>query len=177
MFSNLSKNQQVFIIDKREAGVLKIGVVDEIKTANPYQLNTIGITPTLPFDIVVKYEGGATETFPQLPPSQSMQTYNNGDVIVCDSRDVAQGEVEKINTLCNRHIELMPYYEKMRDSTEQMKRQLNPQYAKQQQTEDDIKFLKEGYSQMSGAIFEMKGMFEKVIAGISSSKKSNNQNE
>lgn len=176
MFSNLSKNQQVFIIDKREDGILKVGVVDEIKTANPYQVNTLGITPTLPFDIVVKYEGGVLETFPQLPPSQSVQTYNNGDVIVCDSREVAQSEVDKINAFCNRHIELMPYYERLRDSSEQMKRQLNPQYAKQQQTEEDIKYLKDGYSQMSGAIFEMKGMFEKVIAGLSSSSKKSNNN-
>ena len=58
MFSNLTKNQQVFIIDKREDGDLKIGVVDEIKAINPYQINTVGITPTLPFDIVVKYENG-----------------------------------------------------------------------------------------------------------------------
>lgn len=177
MFSNLSKNQQVFIIDKRESGSLKIGVVDEIKTANPYQVNTLGMTPTLPFDIVVRYEGGATETFPQLPPSQSVQTYNNGDVIVCDSRDVAQMEIDKINAFCIRHIELMPHYETLRDSTEQMKRQLNPSYAKQQETDEEIRNLKNVTSQMSGTLVEMKGMMEKMIASISSSsKKSNNNN-
>lgn len=171
MFSNLSKNQQVFIIDKREDGVLKIGVVDELKNQNPY---AIGITPTIPFDIVVKYEDGNTESFPQLPPAQSVFTYNNGDVIVCDSRDVAQMEIDKINSYCNRHIELMPHYEKLRDSTEQMKRQLNPNYAKQRETDEKIRNLEDGMSQMSGTLVEMKCMMEKMIAGISSSKKSNN---
>lgn len=171
MFSNLSKNQQIFIIDKREDGVLKIGVVDEIKNQNPY---AIGIANTIPFDIVVKFEDGNTENFTQLPPNQSVFTYNNGDVIVCDSRDMAQLEIDKINTYCNRHIELMSHYEKLRDSTEQMKRQLNPQYAKQQQTDEKIKNLEDSMTQMSGTLVEMKGMMERMIAGISSSKKSNN---
>lgn len=175
MFSNLYKNQQVFIIDKREDGVLKIGVVDEIKTANPYQLNAVGITPTLPFDIVVKYEDGAMESFPQLPPSQSVQTYNNGDVIVCDSRDVAQVEIDKINAYSRKHLELVPHYEALRDSTEQMKRQLNPGYAKQQETDEKIRSLENGMQQVTTTLVDMKGMMEKMIAGISSSsKKSNN---
>lgn len=170
MFSNLSKNQQLFVIDKREDGALKIGVVEEIKTANPYQLN-VGIAPTIPFDIVVKYEDGSLETFPQLPPAQCVQTYNNGDIIVCDSRDIAQSEVEKINAYSKRHLELVPHFEKLAASSEQMMRQLNPNYAKQQQTEEEIRNLKEGFSQMSGTLVEMKGMMEKMIAGISSSSK------
>lgn len=169
MFSNLSKNQQIFIIDKREDGVLKVGVVDEIKNQNPY---TISLTPTLPFDIVVKYEDGDTESFTQLPPNQSVFAYKNGDVIVCDSREVAQMEVDKIFVYCNRHIELMPHYEALRDSTEQMKRQLNPNYAKQRETDEKIKSLEDGMSQMSGTLVEVKTMMEKMIAGISSSKKS-----
>lgn len=173
MFSNLSKNQQVFIIDKREDGILRIGVVDEIKTANPYQMNTIGITPALPFDIVVKYEGGNTETFPQLPPGQCVQTYNNGDIIVCESRDVAQAEVEKINSYSRKHIELVPHFEKLISSSEQMMRQLNPQYAKQQETDEEIRNLKDGMMQITTTLGDMKGMMEMVIAGISQ-KKSNN---
>lgn len=173
MFSNLSKSQQIFVIDKREDGVLKIGVVDEIKNVNPYQLN-IGLQPTLPFDIVVKYEDGTLETFPQLPPNQSVFTYNNGDVIVCDSRDMAQVEIEKINMYSRKHIDLVPHYEKLLSSSEQMMRQLNPNYAKQQETDEKIKNLEDGMTQMSGTLVEMKGMMEKMIAGISSSKKSNN---
>lgn len=171
MFSNLSKNQQVFIIDKRENGVLRIGVVDEVKNPNPY---AVGLTPTIPFDVVIKYEDGNVETFPQLPPSQSVLTYNNGDIILCDSRDSAQVEIDKINTYCTRHIELMPHYEALRNSTEQMKRQLNPQYAMQQQNEEDIRNLKADVRNVTDTLSEMKGMMEKVIANISSSKKSNN---
>lgn len=171
MFSNLSKNQQVFIIDKREDGILRIGVVEEIKNANPYQLNTIGITPTLPFDLVVKYEDGSTETFPQIMPAQSVQTYNNGDIIVCDSRDMAQNEVEKINAYSRKHLELVPHFEKLLSSSEQMLRQLNPSYAKQQQTEEDIKHLKDDVRNVTDTLSEMKGMMEKVIAGISSTSK------
>lgn len=172
MFSNLTKNQQVFIIDKREDGVLRIGVVDEIKNPNPY---AVGLTPTIPFDIIVKYEDGNTETFPQLPPNQSVQTYNNGDIIVCDSRDVAQNEVEKINAYSKKHLELVPHFEKLISSSELMMRQLNPNYAKQQETDEKIKSLEDGMNQMSGTLVEMKGMMERMIAGISSSsKKSNN---
>lgn len=171
MFSNLSKNQQVFIIDKREDGVMRIGIVEEIRNTNPY---AIGMAPTIPFDIVVKYEDGNTETLPQLPPAQSVLTYNNGDVIVCDSRDTAQIEIDKINAYCTRHIELMPHYEKLRNSTEMMKRQLNPNYAKQQQTDEDIQNLKADVRNVTDTLSEMKVMMEKMIAGISSSKKSNN---
>lgn len=173
MFSNLTKNQQVFIIDKRENGTLKIGVVEEIKNANPYQMN-YGIAPTVPFDIAVKYEDGNTETFPQIPPSQCVQTYNNGDIIVCDSIEVAQSEAEKLNAYCKRHIELVPHIEKLLASSENMLRKLNPGYAKQQETDQEIKTLKDDVSKMHTTLFEMKDMMEKVVAGISSPKKSNN---
>lgn len=168
MFSNITKNQQVFVIDKRDDGILKIGIVEEVKNQNPY---AIGMANTLPFDIVVKYEDGDIESFTQLPPNQSVQTYKSGDIIVCDNRDVAQMEIEKINAYCTRHIELMPHYEKLRDSTELMKRQLNPQYAIQQQNEEDIRNLKADVRNVTDTLSEMKGMMEKVIAGISSSKK------
>ena len=171
MFSNLLKNQQVFIIDKREDGTLKIGVVQEMKNQNPY---SIGLTATLPFDLVVRFEDGNVESFPQLPPSQSVFSYNNGDVIVCDSREAAQAEIEKISSYCIRHIELMPHYEALRESCEKMKRKLNPDYAKQKETDEKIRNLEDGMNQMSGTLVEMKGMMERMIAGISSSKKSNN---
>lgn len=167
MFSNLSKSQQVFVIDKREDGVLKVGVIEEIKNQNPY---AIGMAQTMPFDAVVKYEDGSIETFPQIQPNTAVVTYNNGDIIVCDSREVAQNEVEKINAYCRKHLELVPHVEKLLASSERIKRELNPSYAKQQQTDEDIKFLKEGYSQMSGTLVEMKDMMEKVIAGMSSKK-------
>lgn len=170
MFSNLTKNQQIFIIDKREDGILKIGVVDDIKNQNPYQVN-LGYQQTLPFDVVVKYEDGTTETFPQLAPNQSVFTYNNGDIIVCDSMDMAQIEVDKIHVYSQKHLDLVPHFEKLLSSTEQMKRQLNPNYKKQQETDEKIKNLEDGMSRMSGTLFEMKGMMEKMIAGISSSKK------
>lgn len=171
MFSNLSKGQQVFVIDKREDGVLKVGVVDEIKNQNPY---SIGMAQALPFDAVVKYEDGSSETFMQIQPCTAVATYNNGNIMLCESRDVAQCEVEKINVQCKKHMELVPHVEKLLVSSEQMMRQLNPNYAKQQQTDEDIQFLKEGYNRMSGTLVEMKGMMEKMIAGISSSTKKSN---
>lgn len=173
MFSNLSKNQHIFVIDKRDEGALKIGVVDEIKPQNPYQLN-YGVQQSLPFDIVVKYEDGSVETFPQLAPSQSVFTYNNGDVIVCDSREVTQAEIEKIHVYSQKHLDLVPHFEKLLASTEIMMRQLSPNYAKQQETDEKIKNLEDSMNQMSGTLVEVKGMMERMIAGISSSKKSNN---
>ena len=168
MFSNLSKNQQVFVIDKSEDGVLKVGVVDEIRNQNPY---SIGMAQVMPFDAVVKYEDGSSETFTQLQPSMAVATYNNGNVIVCDSRDMAQVEVEKINTYSRKHLELVPHYEKLLASSEQMMRVLNPRYAKDQQTDEDIKTLKADVRNVTDTLSEMKGMFEKVIAGMSSSGK------
>lgn len=170
MFSNLSKNQQVFIIDKREDGVLKVGIVDEIKRYdNQYQVN-LGIAPTMPFDVVVKYEDGSVETFPQMPPTQCVQTFNNGNIIVCENRDIAQSEVEKINAYSKRHIELVPHFEKLISSSEKMLRQLNPNYAKQQQTDEDIKNLKADVRSVTDTLSEMKGMMAKMIADISSNK-------
>lgn len=169
MFGNLSKNQQVFVIDKREDGTLRIGVIDEIK--NPYQISSLGVAPAMPFDITVKYEDGATETFPQLQPNSAVATYNNGDVIVCDSRDVAMCEAEKINTYAKRHIELVPHFEKLISSSEQMLRRLNPSYAKQQQTDDEIRNLKEDVRNVTNTLSEMRDMMEKMIDGISSTSK------
>lgn len=172
MFSNLTKNQPIFVIDKSGDGELKIGAVSEIRLPNTYQFQPIGTQPTIPFDVVIKYENGSEDTFPQLQPGMSVATFNNGNVIVCDNRDIAQMEIDKIQDYCRKHLELVPHYEKLLDSTEMMMRQLSPNYAKQQQTDEDIKNLKQTTNQMSGDIFEMKGMMKQILAGISS-KKSN----
>lgn len=174
MFSNLTKGQQVYVIDKSGEGTLKIGVVEEVKIPTAYQYQPLGMPYTFPFDVVVKYEDGSNDVFPQLQPNTAVATYNNQNTIVCDSRDVAQMEVDKINSSCRKQLELVPYYEKLLASTEMMMRQLNPNYAKQQETDEEIKNLKTGMAQMTGTLTEMKSMMERMIAGISSSKKSNN---
>lgn len=170
MFSNLTKNQQVYVIDKSNDGELKIGVVGEIKLPSPYQFQPMPMQIAVPFDITVKYEDGSEEPFGQVQPSTAVVTYNNGNVILCDSREVAQMEIDKIASYSRKHLELVSHYEKLLESTERMMSQLDPRYAKDQQNDEDIKNLK---SNMSDINSKLDDMIKMVTQYMSSSKKSN----
>lgn len=182
MFSNLNKNNQVVIIDKSGDGVMRVGIVAEIKQQNtPYQFNPIGVPNTAPIDILVKYEDGSEDNFPQLPANNTVFTYNNGNVIVCDGRDSARSEIEKLHSYAKQHIESTPHYEKILASTEQMMCTIDPRYAKEQQNDADIRNLKcgmqnmqSGMQNMEGKIDNLASMMQQFMTGMVSPKKSNN---
>lgn len=183
MFSNLNKNNQVVVIDKTGDGLMKVGVVSDIKQQNtPYQFNPIGVPNNSPIDIVVKYEDGSEDNFPQLPPNNTVFTYNNGNVIVCDGRDSARSEIEKLHAYAKQHIESTPHYEKILASTEQMMCAIDPRYAKDLQNDADIRNLKSGMQNMQcgmqtmeGKIDNLASMMQQFMSGmVSSGKKSNN---
>lgn len=171
MFSNLTKNQQVYVIDKSNDGDLRIGVVGEIKLPSPYQFQPMPMQIAVPFDITVKYEDGSEEPFGQVQPSTTVVTYNNGNIILCDSREAAQIEIDKISAYSRKHLELVTHYEKLLKSTEKMKSQLDPRYAKDQKNDEEIKNLKSNMSDISS---KLDNMIQMVTQYMSSSKKSNN---
>lgn len=174
MFSNLNKNNQVVIIDKSGDGVMKVGIVADIKQQNStFQFNPIGVPNTTPIDIVVKYEDGSEDNFPQLPPNNSVFTYNNGNIIVCDGRDSARPEIERLHSYAKQHIESTPHYEKILASTEQMMCAIDPRYAKEQQNDAEIKNLKSGMQNMEGKLDSLTSMMQQFMTDMVSSKKSN----
>lgn len=175
MFSNLRQNQTIYIIDLSNEPAMKIGTVANIiQPASPiYQ--PLNLPNDGPIDIKVKYEDDTIVDFPKLQPSQCTATYNGGKVIVCDSRETASQEVENLHSISQKNIDNVPYHEKMLGLTDKWMQILNPRYAKEKETDDEIKALKNNLQGVNGKLDNLAEMMQNYFASSSSGRsKSNN---
>lgn len=133
MFSNLRQGSYFYILDKSSEPTIQIGTVQNI--------NSPGFTPYAnSLDISVKV-GNEILDFKQLPTAMSVATYNNGNTIVSDSREFMSTEVENMIKNSKEILESIPYHEKIIENSEEILKQLNPQFAKQKDQEDKINNL------------------------------------
>lgn len=168
MFSGLRQNSLLYILEKSDNGlVLKTGVVDSFSNPSP-KMNQYGvpITPNygqqqeLYVDIKVKVDDDIVE-FKQLGANLSIA--NSGNVVVSDSREMMDAEVDGQMNISKRHIEATPYHEKILSSCEPIKRQLNPQFAKEKEQEEKIGLLEQRMGGIEGALNSIKSMLSQSL--------------
>lgn len=137
MFSALRQGSSVYILEKGSKVELKIGqVVSVTSPTTPYPYLTTSST----VDIVIKVDD-QTQDFKQLPSQLSVATYNNGNTVISESRDLMCQEVETMIRNSRQVLDSIPYHEDLVKTGEEMLKQLSPQYAKQKDQEDKINNL------------------------------------
>lgn len=166
MFSGLRQNSLFYILDKTEKGLdLKIGQV--ISVSNPQtrygQFNT---TPSYPpqHDMVVDVKvrlGEESIDFKQLPANSNIA--NSGTLIVSDSTDAMNAEVDGILRASQQIIDSVPYNETVIKTGGVVKRQLNPHYAKEKEQEEKIGALEEKMGGIEDTLNNMMGMLSKAL--------------
>ena len=81
MFSALSQNGVIYVLDKTDSLKLKIGEVVGVSTPRTnYSTNYQGST----VDLKVKIDGAIHE-FNQIPSAYSLVTYGNGNIILSET--------------------------------------------------------------------------------------------
>ena len=125
MFSALSQGSPIYLLDKTSTPDFKIGEVIGVSypKVNPY---SVGVQNTV--DLKVKIEGEVQE-FNSIPSINSVVSYNGGKVIISESKQGIQTEVENILQNSKQILNNIETYKQNVKDCESILKQLSPQFA------------------------------------------------
>ena len=144
MFSALRQGAPLYILEKGETPNIKIGQVESVTQPRPKYATynpAVGINGNMEtiVDITVKINGDKKE-YIGIPSNLSIHGY--GDIVISESRDAMISEVDGMLQSSQSIIDSIEYHKKMIVSCEEMLKQLNPAYAKEQERDGAIDSLK-----------------------------------
>ena len=125
MFSALSQGSPIYILDKTSSPKYNIGEVVGVSypKTNPYNLG-----PQNTVDIKVKIDGEVQE-FSSIPSINSIVSYNNGKIVISETKQGIQNEVEGILSNSKQILNNIDNYRQNVEDCEEILKQLNPQFA------------------------------------------------
>ena len=137
MFSALRQGSVVYILDKGENPVLKVGQVVSITQPN-YSSNFLMNGATI--DINVKVNNQNMD-FKNVPSSQSVANYNNA--VITETKELMSNEVDNMLQSSRSIVDSVAYHNNIITSCESILKELNPRFAKEKERDEDINNLKD----------------------------------
>ena len=150
MFSALSQGSPIFLLDKTSTLDYKVGEV--VGVSSP-KFNSFGNT----VDLKIKVDDSIQE-FNNISSVSNYTSYNNGKVIISETKQGIQNEVETILTNSRNILENIDLYKQNVEDCEKILKQLNPQFAKDKERDDRLFNLEsrfDGVESKLDKIFEL----------------------
>lgn len=167
MFSGLRQAGLFYILEKGEELKLRIGQVISVSNPQPkYGQYSYGSQPEMTVDVRVKVDDEALE-FKQLNANASIA--NSGSVIVSDSKEAMNAEVEGLLRTSRGVLDSVSYHEKVLTSCDAILRELNPSFKKEKEQEEKMSMLEDEVIGIKDTLGEMMNMLSSAL-GHSKSK-------
>ena len=157
MFSALSQGSSIYLLDKTSTPVFKIGEV--IGVSSPKINYNFGQTQNT-VDLKVKVDEGIQE-FNNLPSINSYVTYNNGKLIISESKQAIQNEVETLLSNSKNIVENINTYKQNIVECESILKQLNPQFAKDKERDDRLQNLESRFDGVESKLDKIFNLIQK----------------
>ena len=154
MFSALNQGSRVYILNKDNGIDVKSGEV--VGTTTPV-FATDGIN-TMVVNLKVKVDG-STVDYNNIPANNNSVSYNNGNLIIAESKQTIQSEVEATLQHANYIIEHIEDYKIQVTRCEEVLKELNPQFAKDKARDERIAGIE---TEVAG----IKGDIAKILAAV-----------
>lgn len=132
MFSALSQGSSIYLLDKTSTPKFDVG---EVVGVSQPKVN-YG-QPQTTVDLKVKVDDNIQE-FNNLPSINSIVTYNGGKLIISETRQAIQNEVETILNKSRQILDNIDSYKENIAECESILKQLNPQFAKDKERDDRL---------------------------------------
>lgn len=148
MFSALTQGSSIYLLDKTSVPEFKIGEIVGVSLPK-YGLNTV--------DLKVKIDDIVQE-FNNLPSINSISTYNNGKIIISETKQGIQNEVESILQNRKNILDNIEKYKQEVIECESILKQVNPQFAKDKEREERLSNLEDRFGNVESKldkIFEL----------------------
>lgn len=167
MFSGLRQAGLFYILEKGEELKLRIGQVISVSNPQPkYGQYSYGSQPEMTVDVRVKVDDETLE-FKQLNANASIA--NSGSVIVSDSKEAMNAEVEGLLRTSRGVLDSVSYHEKVLTSCDAILRELNPSFKKEKEQEEKMSMLEDEVIGIKDTLGEMMNMLSSAL-GHSKSK-------
>ena len=154
MFSALNQGSRVYILNKANGIDFKTGEVVGTTTS---VFATDGIN-TMVVNLKVKVDG-STVDYNNIPANNNSVSYNNGNLIIAESKQTIQSEVEATLQHANYVIEHIEDYKTQVTRCEEVLKELNPQFAKDKARDERIAGIE---TEVAG----MKSDIAKILAAV-----------
>ena len=157
MFSALSQGSPVYILDKTSSPEYKIG---EVVGVSYPKINPYNIGPQNTVDLKIKIEG-QTQEFNSIPSVNSVVSYNNGKIIISESKQGIQNEVESILQNSKHIIESIDTYKKNILQCENILKKLNPQFAIDKERDERLSNLENRFDGVESKLDKIFNLIQK----------------
>ena len=155
MFSALRQGSVVYILEKGENPVLKVGQVVSITQPN-YSNNFLMNGSTI--DINVKVNNQNMD-FKNVPSSQSVANYNNA--VITETKELMSNEVDNMLQNSRSIVDSVTYHNNIITSCESILKELNPRFAKEKERDEDINNLKDKMGGIESKMDKILGLLQK----------------
>lgn len=169
MFSALRQGSSFFILDKTNVPKLKIGSVVSVSQPMPKYNNTYvpghNYTETV-VDVVVKVNEEELK-FEKLPSNLSIANFGQSGIVVSESKEAMNGEVESMLRNSKNIIESVPYHKDVLIACDEMMKELNPQLAKEKEQEQKIAMLENRMGGMESTLQDIHKLLNSALSNKS----------
>lgn len=165
MFSNLRQGSLLYVLNKAENPKLMVGQVVSVgQPQAKYGTTNYMHHPNYEtvVDIVAKV-GDEEMKFEKLPSHLSIANFGTAGMVVSESKEAMNAEVESMLRTSQMVLESMPYHEKVVGACDAMLRELNPQFAKEKEQEEKIGQLERKMDGMGKTLADISVMLNRVL--------------
>ena len=159
MFSALSQGSPIYLLDKTSAPKYLYLVGEIVGVSSPKANYSYGQSQNL-VDLKVKIDDSIQE-FNNLPCVNSVVTYNNGKIVISETRQGIQNEVENILQSSRNIIENIDTYKENITNCEEILKQLNPQFAKDKERDTRLSNLEEKFDSVESKLDKIFNLINK----------------
>lgn len=153
MFSALTQGSPVYLLDKTSSLDYKVG---EIVGVTQPRFSTLGNT----VDLKIKV-GESVQEFSSVPSVNTFVSYNNGNVIISETKQGIQNEVESILQNRKYHIDNIDNYKNDIIECESILKQLNPQFAIDKERDERLSSLEGKFDSLESKIDKIFNLVQK----------------
>lgn len=161
MFSALRQGSVVYILENNGKLIYKTAQVNSVSSPqfNPTNFAQGNFGGTINISV---NDNGANRDFGGLNPNENIARYNNGKVVISESRDSMIAEVQSLisNSESILSEDNLTYHRNVVENGKEILAALNPQIAKEQALDKEVKNL-------HGRVDAMDGKLDKLIALMS----------
>ncbi len=148
MFSALSQGSSIYLLDKTSTPTFRVGEV--IGVSQPKINYNFGQSQNT-VDLRVKVDDSIQE-FNNLPSINSYVTYNNGKLLISETKQGIQSEVETLLNNSKNILENIDVYKQNIVECENILKQLNPQFAKDKERDDRLQNLESRFDNVESKL-------------------------
>ena len=143
MFSSLTQGSTIYILDKNE-NRLKTGSITSISFPHINNNPSLNIGNQQVIDIKCQVEGNQQE-FINISTTYSLLSYNNGQIIISETKQNLQQEVETTLQKAQEIVRNIDVYKEQITAYEQILKELNPQFARDTDRDNRLTALEDKF--------------------------------